>query len=118
MNKMVRQGDILLERVDVQANEVNGKEIGREADGAVVLAHGEVTGHRHAFYGGNVALFRDDALARDMQDPQLYIGHLKIGGEAADLKHEEHGTIRLEPGVYRVRRQREYDAGMARLVAD
>ena len=77
-------------------------------DGAVVLAEGEVTGHRHAFYGGGVMLFRDDALARDLP-AELYVGHVKIDGDAAELRHEEHDTITLPRGLYRVRRQREYD---------
>ncbi len=110
------QGDIILERVADAAP--SGAPVAPDPDGAVVLARGEVTGHRHAFYGGQVAMFRDDALARDIPR-DLYIGHIRIGGQdPAALKHEEHDTIALEPGTYRVRRQREYDMGEARLVED
>ena len=108
------QGDILLERVD---DAEAGKPINVDPDHAVVLARGEVTGHRHAFYGGGATMFRDDGLARDIPS-DLYIGHVKITAPTADLKHEEHGTITLETGTYRVRRQREFSAGEARLVAD
>lgn len=107
------QGDILLERVD---DAKTGAEINRDPDGAVVLARGEVTGHRHAFMSGAV-MFRDDGLARDIA-PGLYLGHVTIASGGAALRHEEHGTIDLPAGTYRVRRQREFDAGEARLVAD
>ncbi|MBX9587872.1 MAG: hypothetical protein K2X43_01115 [Hyphomonadaceae bacterium] len=116
MQKFYAQGDVILERVpDAPAS---GTPIKPDPDKAVVLARGEVTGHRHAFYGGNVAMFRDDALARGVPS-ELYIGHIKIGGsKPVELKHEEHDTIKLPPGNYRVRRQREFDAGEARVVAD
>jgi hypothetical protein len=116
MTKLYAQGDVILELVD--AAPVSGRRIKPDPDGAVVLARGEVTGHRHAFYGGNVTLFRDDALARGVP-AELYIGHVKITGrKPAALRHEEHDTISLPPGTYRVRRQREWDAGEARVVAD
>lgn len=112
--KFYAQGDIIIEEVgDVEV----GRSVNVDPDGAVVLARGEVTGHRHAFYGGGVTMFRDDVLARDMPS-ELYIGHIKIPAGGADLKHEEHDTIALKSGTYRIRRQREYDAGEARIVAD
>jgi len=100
------QGDIVLERVE--DGQIRGTIVERDADGAVVLARGEVTGHRHAFHGGNVVMFRDDALARDMPS-ELYVGHIRVKGESAELRHEEHDTITLPKGTYRVRRQREFD---------
>jgi len=108
------QGDILIEKV---AYAKAGAAIGVDPDGAVVLARGEVTNHRHAFYGGGVTMFRDDALARDMP-AELYIGHIKVGDGGAELKHEEHATITLPPGNYRIRRQREWTAENVRIVAD
>jgi len=96
----------VLERVD--DGRIKGTIVERDADGAVVLARGEVTGHRHAFHGGNVVMFRDDALARDMPS-ELYVGHIRVKGESAELRHEEHDTITLPKGTYRVRRQREFD---------
>ena len=114
--KRYAQGDIVLERVDDQP--ATGKLVERDPDGAVVLARGEVTGHRHAFYGGNVVMFRDDALARDMP-AELYVGHIRVKGETAELRHEEHDAITLPKGTYRVRRQREFDGlESVRVVAD
>jgi hypothetical protein len=102
------QGDIVLELVEDQAPREGV--FHRENDGALVLARGELTGHRHAFYDGNVTLFRDDALARDMPT-ELYIGHVNVTAHSADLRHEEHTSITLPVGTYRVRRQREWEIG-------
>jgi hypothetical protein len=114
--KRYAQGDIILELVDDCAP--SGSLVERDPDGAVVLARGEVTGHRHAFYGSGVTMFRDDALARDMP-AELYVGHIRVKADRAELRHEEHDTVTLPKGTYRVRRQREYDGLEAmRVVAD
>lgn len=115
--KYLLQGDVLLEFIgdalDVLAA---AAPVAPHADGAVVLAEGETTGHRHAFYGG-ATMFRDDALARDVPG-DLYLGHVLVAPGGALLKHEEHATIVVGAGVWRVRAQREYDAGEARRVLD
>jgi len=105
-NLLYAQGDILLELVEDAAPT---NLLANDADGAVVLARGELTGHRHAFYSSEVVLFRDEALARGVP-PALYIGHIKISAPCADLQHEEHATITLPAGTYRVRRQQEWDS--------
>jgi hypothetical protein len=110
---MYAQGDLLIERVsDVCPS---GSRIDADADGATVLAEGEVSGHRHAIYE-SVVFFRDDGLARDIPGG-LYVGHVNVEGHA-DLVHDEHATVSLSAGTYRVRRQRELDPREARLVAD
>jgi len=117
------QGDIIIELIKQtpqaasKVGAANGRETGIDQDGSIVLARGEVTGHRHRFTGDSgVALFRDDGLARDVPDG-LYIGHVKLD-RPADLVHEEHDTITLPAGTYRIRRQREWTAEHARIVAD
>lgn len=110
--KLYAQGDIILERVeDVEPNGL----LPGDADGAVVLARGELTGHRHAFRGEGVTLFRDEALARGVPR-DLYIGHIRISGPSAGLRHEEHATITLPAGTYRVRRQQEWESGGTNLL--
>jgi hypothetical protein len=101
----VRQGDVFLERVGAMPEGL--KPVKRER-GRVVLAHGEVTGHAHAIKERKVRLFGpDDA------------GDTYLQAEAAcTVTHEEHATIPLEPGIYRVRRQREYSPEEIRRVAD
>src|SRR5262245_54036158 len=102
--KLYAQGDIILELVEDATPVVL---LPGDPDGAVVLGRGELTGHRHAFYACCVALLRDDALARDIPEG-LYIGHVKVNAPSADLRHEEHATISLPAGTYRVRRQQEW----------
>ena len=105
--KLYFQGDLCIEPV-ADAPLSDARSVPAAQDGAIVLAEGEATGHRHAFYGGEVALFRDDSLARDLP-PGLYVGHLRVKSDNAALRHEEHDTIALPRGLYRVRRQREFD---------
>ena len=110
--KLYAQGDIILELVEDArpSNLLPG-----DPDGATVLARGELTGHRHAFYERGVTFFRDDALARELP-PGLYLGHVRIDALSADLRHEEHATITLPAGTYRVRRQREWDGSSDMLI--
>lgn len=113
MRELYAQGDLLIERV---ADAVpRGNILPRSPDGAVVLAEGETTGHRHVIHDA-VTFFRDDGLARDIPGG-LYLGHLSVD-TTARVVHEEHGPVILPKGTYRVRRQRELDPREARLVMD
>jgi hypothetical protein len=121
MTKIYAQGDVLL--MQVTDIEPSADQIVTSLDGVVVLAEGEHTGHRHAFYGGAV-MFRDDALAREVP-ADLYIGHVRIAPSGAVLEHGpgsgargDHDPLPIPGGTYLVRRQREYDAGFARRVRD
>ena len=114
MTKLYAQGDLLIERVSDIAPV--GALIQPGADGALVLAEGEVTGHRHAIYD-RVTMFRDDSLARDIP-AGLYVGHVKVEAPVARLVHDEHAPISLTEGTYRVRRQREMEPQDARVVID
>lgn len=114
MLELYAQGDLLLERVPDTSP--SGSIIAAGADGAVVLAEGEVTGHRHAIYD-RVTMFRDESLAQDIPSG-LYVGHVKVHGATARLQHEEHSALALPPGTYRVRRQRELEPQDVSLVAD
>jgi hypothetical protein len=114
MTEMFAQGDLLIERVaDI---EPSGTILTTDAAGAVVLAEGEATGHRHAIYD-RVTMFRDDALAREIP-AGLYLGHLKVTDGSAVVVHQEHAPLTLREGTYRVRRQRELEPKDAVLVAD
>ncbi len=79
-------------------------------DGAVVIAEGELTGHRHIIYD-RVTMFRDDCLAHDIP-PELYVGHIRVEDTTALLRHQEHAPIALTRGTYRVRRQENSSRGM------
>lgn len=114
MRDLYAQGDLLIERVDDLPP--SGNVLQPEPDGSFVLAEGELTGHHHSIYG-QVTMFRDDSLARDIPGG-LYIGHISVDGPAARVQHQEHAPISLPKGTYRVRRQRELEPKDARVVAD
>jgi hypothetical protein len=114
MRELYAQGDLLIERVDNL--QPSGDLPAPAADGSLLLAEGELTGHCHALFG-RATLFRDDSLARDIPGG-LYIGHLNVEGPSARVQHQEHAPIDLPKGSYRVRRQRELEPKDARIVAD
>lgn len=103
--KQYRQGDVLIERVD----NIDKKQVMAREDGRVILAHGEVTGHAHAITDKNVTQFSTD---------ESGVTEMEIKKAMALLKHEEHGTIKIPSGNYRVIRQREYSPEAIRNVAD
>ncbi len=114
MEELYAQGDLLIERVpDVFPR---GTSVRPGTDGMIVVAEGELTGHRHAFHDV-VTMFRDDNLARDIPSG-LYVGHVRVDAPQARLLHEEHDSIALTKGTWRIRRQREMEPKDVRLIAD
>lgn len=96
-----RQGDVWIERVD------GLPEAAHRVEGPVVLARGEVTGHAHRVEHPGAELW-------ESADKRRFLALV----EAAPVLHEEHGAIELEPGVYEVRRQREFVPMGVRFVKD
>ena len=117
-----RQGDVLIERIEDDEQESEMPEFSRVPldKGRVVLAYGEVTGHAHAIdvkdrrVDGSFAGYTDNAV---LFDNGRGVRILAVKSES-DLVHEEHDTITLAPGRYRVSRQREWDDNQERMVAD
>jgi len=105
---MYRQGDILLVRFAGLPNEVIQP---RDAKGRLVLAEGEATGHAHAIVHSGARLHGSES-----DDRLLEV----LAEDGVDLVHEEHATIRIPPGVYRVIHQREhrYEHSSPRWVED
>lgn len=97
---MYRQGDILLKKI--KKTELGTKTGEHEK----VLAEGEVTGHKHIMRG-SCAFYEKD-------------GKVQVQVEReAELTHEEHATIMIPRGTYRVVRQREVNLlGEIRKVSD
>lgn len=89
----VRQGDVLIVAVDdIPAD---ARLVDRDR-GRVMLAYGEVTGHAHAIHTPDAKLLeRPGARYLRLDSP-------------AELQHEEHATIELPAGEFRVVIQREY----------
>jgi len=80
-------------------------------DGGLVVAEGEVTGHNHRVITkdrGTVIGF-----ARDSEG-----FYLKVEGGNALLTHQEHAEIELEPAIYFIGKQYEYDEVAERRVRD
>ena len=105
-NKQYRQGDVLIERISMLPSSLT--KIARE-NGRVILAHGEVTGHAHAIAEEQCDLFQSD---------EPGVTFLAVRAAMAALQHDEHGTIALPAGQYRVTRQREYSPTAIRNVQD
>lgn len=101
--KHFRQGDVLL--ISTPDEGQTGTPIKRDK-GRIILAYGEVTGHAHAIATKDAELFS--------ADDNVFLRMVAAGG----LVHEEHGTITLDKGLYRVIRQREYTPEVIRNVAD
>ena len=104
---LLQQGDVLLESVNVS---VGGHHRIVPTKRGLVLAEGEVTGHAHCI--------------SDTQHAELVIVDgktvLNVTDEPVVIHHEEHGAVEVPPGVYTVRKVREYDhmAEEAREVQD
>lgn len=108
---MYRQGDVLIvpvpeEAVPGHVAQAPGER--RDGRGRLVSALGEVTGHAHAVVGKG-------RLVREPGPLGPFLLHLPAGGRVV---HEEHATITLPQGWFRVVRQREYVPGTVRIVAD
>jgi len=101
-----RQGDVLVERVKADIKALPHKVVPRDA-GRVVLAYGEVTGHAHAIAEPGVEQI-------ELETGERFI----VTEHGISLRHEEHATILVPPGTYRVVRQREYSPEEIRNVAD
>lgn len=97
-----RQGDVMLIKVDALPDGAKREQV----KDRIVLAYGEVTGHAHAIKDKTTELYKFDV---DM--------FLKVLN-TTNLVHEEHGAITIEPGIYKVVRQREYTPREIRNVAD
>lgn len=97
--KQVIQGDVFLQEI---------KEIPVDAKKSsdLVLAEGEVTGHKHILRGQTVQVFRDGEKA------------FVNAGEGTVLVHDEHKEIELPKGKYEVQIQREYSPTENRKVMD
>lgn len=81
-----RQGDVLL----VQTDEIiEGEREIRDSDGAITLAHGEVTGHRHRFVVGKDT----GEVVANRSARQLTLK------QTTALMHEEHTHIDIPGGI-------------------
>src|SRR6476659_4955162 len=107
MTEFFRQGDVLLEKIDLIDNYLAEKSI-TKID-IKIIAYGEKTGHAHFFdksgindsSSSQVSLYKEDG----KQDPSIVI----IKDENSLLKHRDHLHIRIPKGVYIIKRERSFN---------
>jgi len=91
LQALYRHGDVLVSRVTSLPTGARKRE-------GTILAHGELTGHSHRIQ-------QSHAVQLWTSGSELF---LEVKGAQASLVHEEHQTIELPQGFYRVWKQREY----------
>lgn len=96
--KQLYQGDVAL----ISIQEVPNIELKSLPKNGVVVAEGEVTGHNHI-----IVKEREDVEIEWGQDINGF--YFKIAGGNAVITHPEHKQITLNPGVWFVANQFEYD---------
>lgn len=106
IENQARQGDVMLQPVDCIPADATEQPL----DGKrIVLMHGEVTGHAHAFYDtSHVCLLETPRKERFLRVVETSL-----------LRHEEHTEVKVPPGVYRLPTQSEWtDEDEPRAVED
>ena len=93
-NKPIRHGDV--DFIPAKRPEGTGEKLKE-----YTVAYGEVTGHHHTLYpltpGALLTLFKDGEKRS-----------IEIKEEWA-LRHQEHDELRIPPGIYEIKIEREYD---------
>ena len=113
---IVRQGDILLVRVKQLPQDAQPVQHGKDG---IILALGEVTGHRHRIDSDPAAPVAQEYRAKKPVPVFDAVAERFIQVlEKAELRHEEHATIHLPAGNYAVIQQREYFPEEIRNVTD
>jgi hypothetical protein len=102
----IRQGDVLLIPVNALPEDL----LEMAYEGRAVVMEGEATGHAHAFYDGGVKLYKAPKAARP--------SYLRVVETEAFLRHEEHETATIPPGIYQIPQQSEYTPEELRRVTD
>ena len=87
--KVYRQGDVILEKVDLDPRELIG--YGRKASDKLEIA--SESGHRHVL---------------DAEVYEYGLERLILVKKPSMLVHDQHPPILIEPGIYRLRFVRDY----------
>lgn len=105
---MVRQGDLLLVRVNTPPTQLERK---ATKDGKCTIGYGEVTGHHHTIQDAVWYVAPDttmDDLHQFAQGNRLDMPVFVALDAPTTLTHQEHSPIALDAGIWQVVRQREY----------
>ncbi len=99
-----RQGEILIFKLSKRAGKrMSGiPRLKIQADG--VIREGEESGHEHKVVGdAQLKLFPNHTEPESLPEE----GVIEVGKEGATVTHPEHKDIKLEPGTYAVKTQKE-----------
>jgi len=110
-NNSAAQGDCLLRKIDKLPD---GLKLVDAEDGQFVIAHSE-TGHNHCV--------KERAAVKFYSSVDQFRAYLEVtGDEPAVLEHhrsfDTHEALEIKPGIYEIRRQREYTPQGFRRAAD
>lgn len=110
--RMAAQGDVMFIKMPPEFVIPQGYKPVPAEQGKHIVAHSE-TGHHHTVLERSAAYF---------QDPEDAFTALMEVKEKVPVEHERsydtHEALLLEPGIYKIRRQREYSPEGYRRVAD
>ena len=102
-NRMAAQGDIMLIKIDKLPDDIKQAD---SENGQFIIAHSE-TGHNHIVKERpNVKFYKKDSMVSYLEvieatdSTETLLEHLR--------SFDTHETIKINPGIYEVRRQREY----------
>ena len=111
-----RQGDVLIARISKIPKDASKQPKAK----TVVLAHGTATGHHHVLVApAAVSWFKAGEIPSTADKPSTLAGEIFLAlPSGGAVTHDEHATIALPKGNYRVMRQREYSPEAIRNVAD
>jgi len=100
---MAAQGDFVIMRVEEFPKEIQAV---KPEDGKFTVAHSE-TGHNHVMEAQHAEVYQPAGV----QEQDLFELFLDVK-ETTDIVHlrsfDTHAPLTVEPGKYRIRRQREY----------
>lgn len=103
-NNQAAQGDLLIRRIDKLPEDVKAQ---NAENGVFVVAHSE-TGHNHVvekhagveFFTTNDPMVSYLQVIESCDEVETIIKHLRA--------FDTHESIKINPGIYEIRRQREY----------
>lgn len=104
MGKRYRQGDFLFEEVESLPQEAKREKTDK---GRFVVGYGEATGHHHSFPATGEGEIKTLDNVRWIEATKL-----------VNITHQEHDTISLPIGLYRIIPQRQYARGEIQRVRD
>lgn len=96
------QGELRVYRIAALPDDIGTKTPARNAAGAFILAHSE-KGHHHVI-GGDV-----DVIERVSDGMRTLYAIVRAPTSLHQTAANPHGDIALDPGVYEIRCDREYD---------